>query len=528
MPQAPSTIGRYEIVREIGHGAMGVVYEAWDPVLGRSIALKVIQTSLTGEEGETFEKRFRAEAQIAARLQHPGIVVVHDFDHDEATGALYIALELLRGRTLADIGDAGPLEWRTALPLVAQVARALHHAHLQGVVHRDIKPANVVVLPSGQTKVMDFGIAKLESARARLTTTGEFLGTPLYSAPEQAQNEEVDARADIFSLASVAYTLLTGRAAFDAPTMPAIVHRIVYADPVPPSSLVAGLPADVEHVLLRAMAKEPEGRHPTAEAFAEDLEDLLAGRPPRHTSEEEMVVVEEPESPLAVLLADVASPPPEPLPTSPPATLGQDVSAPAPAPATPARGAPPPAPARGRWPRRALGTGLIALITLGLGYVGFKALGFWRPHPLGSTGSDITPRAAPSLVPPGSGVTSPETPSPSALSSPQPTGPPGRLRIVFDHPLRSGILRVYVDDQEVAEERLSGQKRSKALVFKVHEGSFRDEYEVSPGAHVVRLEVRWDDSLKVERIVGHFRPDTTRTLEASLGRLRKDLSLEWK
>jgi serine/threonine-protein kinase len=499
MPETPLNIGRYEILRQIGRGAMGVVYEARDPALDRNIALKVIRLSLPDDEAASFEERFQAEARIAARLQHPGIVVVHEVGRDPATGTLYIALELLRGRTLADLAREGPLEWPLALRLTAQVARALHHAHVQGVVHRDIKPANVIMLPSGETKVMDFGIARLENAR--LTTTGEFLGTPLYTAPEQARVEEVDARADIFSLASVAYTLLTGRAAFDAPTIPAIVHRVVYVNPVPPSRLGAHVPPDVERVLSRALAKEPDERHPTAEAFAEDLEDLLAGRPPRHTSEDEMVVVQEPESPLAALVADVPAPPPPPeappLPVSP--TLARDAS---------------PRPTW-RGSRRALAGGALALVAAVLGYVGFKVVGPRRPTANARAASGAAPRAAP-------------RPGPLTALLPQAPGPPGRLRINFDHPLRSGILRVFVDDEQVAEERLSGQKRSMALVFKVHEGSFRDEFDVSPGVHEVRVEVRWDDNLRRESIVGHFRPDTTRTLEASLGRLRKDLSLEWK
>ena len=263
---------------------------------------------------------------------------------DPTTGALFIALELLRGETLADLGARGPVEWPTVLRLVAQVARALHHAHLAGVVHRDVKPANVVVLPSGEAKVMDFGIARLESASHRLTTTGEFIGTPLYTAPEQAKTEEVDGRADVFSLASVAYTLLTGRAA-SAPTIPGIVHRVVYEEPDPPSRFVPGLPGDVSRILAGALAKSPADRYPTAEAFAEDVEDVLAGEPPRHEAGDDLVVVEEPESPLAVLLADVASVPVPPSAAAPAsASATRPVPAASPPPAAPER----PRPGRSR------------------------------------------------------------------------------------------------------------------------------------------------------------------------------------
>jgi hypothetical protein len=498
MAEPPSTIGRYEILREIGRGAMGIVYEAHDPSLDRTVALKVIQPSAEGETAKIFEERFLAEAKAAAAVQHPGIVVVHDVGRDEPTGALFIALELLRGETLADLGERGPLDWRAALAIVARVARALHHAHAQGVVHRDIKPANVVVLPSGEVKVTDFGIARLESARRRLTTTGEFIGTPLYTAPEQAKTEDVDGRADVFSLASVAYTLLTGHAAFFAPTIPGIVHRVVYEEPEPLARWVPDVPADVQRLLSRALAKDPAHRYPTAQALAEDAEDILAGRPPRHLAGEELVVVDEPDSPLAALL--------DPL-----------TRAPAPAPAVPAAAgvARSLAPVGRRRPRRAV---VLAGVAGGLALLGFVLLSLW-------------PAPSPSpLAPRGSASASPAAlPNPAATPPPRPAPPdPGRLRIDFDHPLRSGTLRVFVDDKLELEERITGQRRKKALVFKMHEGTFRDELDVRPGLHEVRVEVRWGDNVKTERIVGSFAPGATRRLAASLGRIRRDLNLEWE
>lgn len=496
-----TTIGRFEVLREIGRGAMGVVYEARDPVLGRTVALKVVQPPARGDDARAYEERFLAEARIAAALHHPGIVVVHDVGRDPSTGALFIALELLRGETLADLGARGPVEWPTLLRLVAQVARALHHAHLAGVVHRDVKPANVIVLPSGEAKVMDFGIARLDSTSHRLTTTGEFIGTPLYTAPEQARTEEVDGRADVFSLASVAYTLLTGRAAFLAPTIPGIVHRVVYEEPDPPSRFVPGLPGDVERVLARALAKSPADRYSTAEAFAEDVEDVLAGEPPRHAAGDDLVVIEEPESPLAVLLADVASVPAPP-------------SAPVPAGASATRTSLPPP--RRRRHTRAL---VLAGVAAGLGLLALVLSTSGRGPADESRAVSPPASPAPAPTPEGSIL------GPLASLFPQ---PPGRLRIDFDHPLRSGTLRVFVDDELALEQGLSGQPRKTALVFKRHQGSFRDELEIPPGLHEVRVEVRWDDNLKTERIVGNFRPGVTRRLEASLGRLRRDLDLEWK
>ncbi len=489
---ALSSIGRYEVVREIGRGAMGVVYEARDPALDRTVALKVIQPIAEGHEIEAYEERFLSEARIAAALQHPGIVVVHDVGRDPATGALFIALELLRGQTLDDLAREGPVDWPIALRIVAQVARALHHAHRHGVVHRDIKPANVIVLPSGEAKVTDFGIARLESGRQRLTTTGQFIGTPLYTAPEQARVEDVDGRADVFSLASVAYALLTGRAPFLAPTIPGIVHRVVYEEPEPLARVVAGLPQDVERVLGRALAKDPADRYPTAEAFAEDAEDVLAGQPPRHARGDDLVVVEEPQSGSADSVV-------------PPAAARTH--------SVVARRASRPQSPLARIFVAALGIGLLA-----------SFLWLSRRAPAPAPGGS-RPQGAPAAVPARPALTAAPEPAPPTAAAPEKAG---RLRIDFDHPLERGTLRIFVDDELALEERLTGQKRNKALVFPMHEGTFREELEVPPGLHEVRVEILWDDNRRRERIVGNFRPGLTRRLEASLGRIRRDLKLEWK
>jgi serine/threonine-protein kinase len=506
---------------------MGVVYEARDPLLDRTVALKVIQPAVAAEERLAFEERFLAEARIAAALQHPGIVVVHDSGRDETTGALFIALELLRGETLADVASEGPAPWPRVMHVVSQVARALEHAHRAGVVHRDIKPANVIVLPTGEAKVTDFGIARLESARQRLTTTGEFIGTPLYTAPEQARVEDVDGRADVFSLASVAYTLLAGRPPFLAPSIPGIVHRVVYEEPDPLSSLVPDLPKDVERVLGRALAKEPDARYPTAEAFAEDAEDLLAGVPPRHAGGDDLVVVEDEDPTRTVKLgAGAGTPRPRrPAPPSPdagrhPAPPLEELAA-----VSDTRTALPPPRTHTPRPSRARLLGGVAVV------LGLVALLLWMPRPA-STPAPSTRRAASpgAAVPPASApdAPSPVAPGPGAAAPWSSLVEPARLRIDLDHPLRRGRIRVFVDDTLTLDERISGQERKKALVFKLHEGTFRDELDIAPGLHEVRLEIAWDDNRKVERIVGSFRSGATRTLDASLGRIRRDLSLEWK
>jgi hypothetical protein len=261
---------------------MGVVYEAWDPDLGRTIALKTVGAfSLSRSERKKYERRFQTEARAAARLSHPGIVVVHDVGRDPESGLLFMALERLEGETLADrLASGRRFEWREALRIVGRVAQALHHAHAQGVVHRDVKPANVMILRSGEPKILDFGIARVDAGH--LTTAGELFGTPLYMSPEQARGEAVDARSDLFSLGTIAYALLTGESPFAGPSVPAILARVAHRSARPPSESVPGLPRDVDLVLARAMAKAPADRYPDGRMLAEDIEDVLAGRPPRH------------------------------------------------------------------------------------------------------------------------------------------------------------------------------------------------------------------------------------------------------
>jgi serine/threonine-protein kinase len=521
----PSAVGRYEVRRELGRGAMGVVYEAFDPDLGRTIALKTILPAVAKDEREAFEARFFSEARIAARLAHPGIVVVHDVGRDAATGTLFLALEYLEGRTLADVAVEGRLDWREAFRLGAQVARALHHAHAQGIVHRDMKPANVMVLPSGQTKIMDFGIARamVDTARFRkLTNPGEFLGTPLYTAPEQATTDQVDGRADLFSLGSILYTLITGEPAFAADSIPEIVRRVVSYDPVPPSRIVKGLAMDAERVLSRAMAKDPADRYLEARAFGEDMEDVREERPPRHSGEETRVVAAAARPPawprgVELVVAEVVAE--DTLETA----LHALVSDPPPMePASPV--APPARPSHFSWKRTIALTGAgLVLLGFGLGHFVFRNE---MPPAVSSS-----PAARPAPTVPTSPVPAPEPTASAAFIAPGPErrGPsPGRLRIDFDHTLKAGTLRVWVDDELVLDEKLGGWVEKKALVFRMRRGNFTDVLEVTPGWHEVRMQVAWEDNKKTEKIMGQFRSGGTRTLDANLGRLRKGLDLEWR
>ena len=281
-PPLPARIGRYEIEGELGRGMMGVVYQARDSELGRTIALKTVSLAfaVSDADREAFNTRFLEEARIAARLSHPGIVVVHEVGRDAESDTLYIALEHLRGRTLADLAGGGRhLPWRDASRMAAGVARALHHAHAQGIVHRDIKPANIIVLDTGEAKVLDFGVAKAPASQ--LTGTGQLFGTPAYMSPEQVGGLALDGRSDVFSLGCVLYLALTGRRPFDGESVPVILSRVLHATPEPPSRLRPGVPAELDRIVARATAKDPAARYSDAGAVADDLDALLAGEAPQ-------------------------------------------------------------------------------------------------------------------------------------------------------------------------------------------------------------------------------------------------------
>jgi serine/threonine protein kinase len=275
----PERLGRYNIVDELGKGAMGVVYRARDPRINREVALKAIPLAaeFEGDELEDARTKFFREAEMAGRLSHPHIVTIHDAGEDHGTA--YIAMELLRGRHLAEYADPArllPLE--VALEVVACLADALQYAHGQHVVHRDIKPANVMFDPAGgELKITDFGIARLtDSGRTR---TGIVLGTPSFMSPEQLQGRAVTGSSDLFSLAVTAYQLLTGQLPFRADSMPALMIKIAHEPHPPIRTLRPDLPAGIDAVFDRALAKDPADRIESGAVFAAALRDLKpAGR----------------------------------------------------------------------------------------------------------------------------------------------------------------------------------------------------------------------------------------------------------
>jgi serine/threonine protein kinase len=268
----PKTIGRYEILEQVGRGSMGVVYKARDPRIGRIVALKTISFAfpLGPEEEDEFLKRFFHEAQIAGRLNHPNIVTIYDVSAKDEESDSYIAMEFVTGINLHElIAGGGRLPLSQVADVVAQLAAALDYAHQNGVVHRDIKPANILLTEVGQVKILDFGIARLEAGG--LTRPGRFFGTPNYMAPEQVTGIEVDGRSDQFSLGVILYQLLTGEKPFTGESVTAISYQVVNVDPPPPSKLNPSLRPSFDRVLRKALSKGASDRYTRCHELAEDL-----------------------------------------------------------------------------------------------------------------------------------------------------------------------------------------------------------------------------------------------------------------
>jgi serine/threonine-protein kinase len=275
---APRTdqVPGFELLGEIGWGGMGVVYRARQQSLDRLVAVKMLRPG--PDRGTRERARFRTEAEAAARLKHPHIVVVHEMG--ECASGPYLVMELLDGGSLARLVRDRPLTPGQAATLVEPLALAVAHAHAHGIVHRDLKPANVLLTTDGVPKISDFGLAKyLEDADGQ-TTAGEILGTPSYTAPEQTTGEGgVGPAADIYALGAILYELLTGRPPFRAPIPLLTIHAIQTREPRPPRSLRPNVPRDLEIICLKCLQKMPERRYPGAGQLANDLGRFLGGRP---------------------------------------------------------------------------------------------------------------------------------------------------------------------------------------------------------------------------------------------------------
>jgi serine/threonine protein kinase len=308
----PSSLGRYEVLEELGKGAMGVVYLARDPLIGRMVALKTFRASqaMHGAELVEYRTRFMREAQSAGILSHPHIVTIHDVvDGTDGGGVTFIAMEYVRGINLKELllrGDALSLD--RVCDIVSQLAEALDYAHSKGVIHRDIKPANIIIDATGRVKITDFGIARLETSD--LTHEGQLLGTPNYMAPERILGHKVDHRTDIFSMGVVLYEMLTRQKPFQGENLTMVSHRIVYEPFTPPRQYAPGLPPAVAAVLDQALEKQPERRFNSAGELAAKLREAVTTATANETTVAARPPMLPPPPPAAVPPPPVVPPPP--------------------------------------------------------------------------------------------------------------------------------------------------------------------------------------------------------------------------
>jgi eukaryotic-like serine/threonine-protein kinase len=273
-PGARRLAGRYELRGTLGQGGMADVQRARDLQLDRDVAIKILHARYADDV--EFLGRFQREARAAANLNHPNIVAVYDYGEDD--GRPYIVMELVEGRSLKDVIRSERVTPEAAIDLIGDTAMALHYAHERGLVHRDVKPANILFSNSGTVKVTDFGIARAVGAET-VTQTAAVFGTAAYMAPEQARSEEVDRRTDVYALGCVLYELLSGRQPFSADSPVALAHKHISEMPAPPSSIDPEISGDLDSIVMKAMAKNPDQRYQTASELGADLRRAREGAP---------------------------------------------------------------------------------------------------------------------------------------------------------------------------------------------------------------------------------------------------------
>ena len=401
----PSQLGRYRLHRVLGQGAMGVVYEAEDTRLGRTVAVKTVQRGhlLDDATAGDYAARFEREARAAASLTHPNIVTL--FDYGEHEDVSYIVMELVRGHELAQTLDTGErLGTAQTVRMMGELLAALDYAHRQGIVHRDVKPANVLIDEAGHVKLADFGVARVTSTGQDRTTPGTLVGTPSYMAPEQILGLAVGSRADIFAAGVILYQCLTGRRPFIGPGAFKVQQQIVQDDPTPPSQLDPSLSVAFDAIVARALAKQPEQRYESAAAFAADLERTVQPAPADADDASPIPPAPDPDATVRVTVPPVPRAPakieastwPTPIdaPVATPVPMSQASPAvPTPAPAAPARldSTSASAPSRARWlpsARQAALAGIVAAVAV-VAWLASED----SPPPSGATLSSAAPPA---------------------------------------------------------------------------------------------------------------------------------------
>ncbi|HEX6003916.1 MAG TPA: serine/threonine-protein kinase [Burkholderiales bacterium] len=472
-------IGKYEIRRELGKGAMGVVYEGYDPVIERTVAIKTIRPEqLDKTQAAEILTRFKREAQAAGRLNHPHIVAIYDYGEvvpegelaREANGAqiAYIAMEFIKGRELKDCFDGNErFAVKDVERIMGELLGALEHAHRNGVVHRDMKPANVILLADGSVKVADFGIARIETSE--LTQAGTMLGTPAYMSPEQFLGQPVDGRSDIFSCGVILYQFLTGEKPFTG-TVTTIMHKVLKEEPLPPSTLNVTLPPAWDGVVRKSMAKSP------AERFQSAAEFIAAIRSAVQRQSEDQTVVD-----IDATLVQGGEATLAPAATSAPVATPVQKSA-----AAAGAAAIPSAPVAGTAAKKSLvnlailgGAAAALLLVVGGGYALF---GRERAAPAPSAASDRPATPVPAKANPQPSVDVASTaapPAPVAARETVPAAEPGTM-IISALGLVNPKDPRFKDDPAAAqaEARADAQRQlvEKALALYVDRGSLEKNY----------------------------------------------------
>ncbi len=490
MERRPLTrIGRYEVIEELGRGAMGVVYQARDPQIDRLVAIKTIALLTEDPDAEQeYRQRFFLEARAAGRLSHPGIVTIFDVGEETDTRSPYIVMEYVAGQPLSKFISSPPkIPARRALRYAQQLAEALDYAHAQGVVHRDMKPANILVGKDAHAKITDFGIAKMNLAN--ITHAGHVVGTPAYMSPEQLEGASVDGRSDLFSLGVILYTMLTGHRPFQGNSAATVSYKVANRDPLPASAFDSAFPAEIDYVIARAMAKDPHARYQTGREMALDLHSILRGQTPRsqgdHTHKNVAAVTPVAESTQIHLT-------PKSEETSVRRLLAFVKQTPT---------------------KR---EGLAALVLV---CALFFASHYRHAAPNNAAAPVRTAPAAPvAVVQP-----IPERPK---VVAPKPVVLSSNLELQVQHHLASATLRVWSDGRLIYTHALHGEATKHLVVFKKVEGTDKEALKLPAGKHKIKVEVEadgYDHSNTIEATLSHDQPQT---LEVHCNKETLDLSLQ--
>ena len=516
----PETIGRYQILEELGRGQMGAVYRARDPQIDRVVAIKVILTQrLSPDELKQYKERFQREAQAAGRMSHPGIITVHDISEDDS-GEPYLVMEFVEGTSLDRLLPAGAERWplpRT-LDLVKQVALALDYAHQRDVIHRDIKPANILVTPQGQAKIADFGVAKMLGTQT--TQSGNLIGTPAFMSPEQFSGAAVDARSDLFSLGAVLYWMCTGEKPFPGDTLTAVSFKVVYAAPLPANQLNPSLPSSLVTALDRCLAKNPGGRYASCAALATDLEAIAAGRP---IAGPPIVEPAGPASPGVDKTIAVGTPVP--------ARAGAETAT------TVVRAAPVSVSSRSKLVARLT---LAAVVLAGGGGIFW----WWRAQEPAPTKQTLAPTASstagaskagvPKAVGGGSSPSETGNTRPRETAGEKSPGPLGILNVICEHNFHIARLEILADERMLMETTLRGEK--DLGIIPIFHGKWESEKPLAVGHHILRVRVHSKESSYSGEgtISGTFEESETRTLliefgsGSGVGMSKRKLALSWR